>query len=501
MSAAVLQRDRLSLFSPAVLAAGAVVLGAAVAVRPAVPFALVALVVLVALACMPPVPHLLLLVSVTAIVPFSLQNRYGVPITALLPLSQGQVTTGTSGSPGILFSDAILLAGLVRVGPALLRRRLGPRLGFVTLCVSAFLALAVLQTFRSLLGGREASAVGAELREVLGFSTLLLAIPIVTDDAQRQRLLRGLPWVGVAVGLWGVAQRLFELGVVQTGDAGLRQGVRFTTTGVGQIQGGLFAFPVALLLGFAALMSGKVRSPRGRLVLLAVVVLNGVSLLLTYERTFWVATAVGALFILSRSSGHQRLRAMAWGVTVLTVSFLAFTTFAPRELTAARERLLSLSQYGTDSSVRYRVTESRHAMAEIRARPVVGSGFAATIFWGRPWALVPPSSSRFIHNGYLWLAWRLGIPGALLLCVPLAAAVVWRRPRGDDPLYAAVRTGCQGALLVLLIASVTFPSFSQLAITPAMGVLLAVCASGAQRGRVSGPDEARARPALAASAA
>ena len=80
-----------------------------------------------------------------------------------------------------------------------------------------------------------------------------------------------------------------------------------------------------------------------------------------------------------------------------------------------------------------------------------------------------------------------------------AAAVVWRRPRGDDPLYAAVRTGCQGALHVLLIASVTFPSFSQLAITPAMGVLLAICAAPA--GDTAHRDPVRADEGAARSAA
>lgn len=488
MFAAVVPRERLAAFGPVALAALVVVLGVSVAVRPALPFALVALGVMLALASMPPVPHLLLLISVTAIVPFAVQNRYGIPLAALLPFSQTDVQTTGGGSPGIILSDAILAAGLVRVVPSLLRR-LDRRLAFVTLCVSAFLAVAAVQLVRSLVMGREPSAVGAEFRQLLGFSTVLLAIPIVTDPAQRRRLLHGLPWVGLAVGVWGVAQRLFEMGVAQTGDAGLREGVRFTTAGVGQIQGGLFAFPVALLLGFAALMSGRVKSAGARLLLVAVVILNGVSLLLTYERTFWVATVVGALFVFSRSSGHQRLRAVAWGVTVVTVSFVAFTTFAPQELTAARERFLSLSQYRSDSSVRFRVTESRHALAQIEERPLAGSGFAASIFWGRPWALVPPSSSRFIHNGYLWLAWRLGIPGALLLWIPLATALLWRWPRGEDELFHAVRTGCQAALLVLLVASVTFPSFSQLAITPAMGLLLAMCAARAPRA-----PAAQARP-------
>jgi hypothetical protein len=383
---------------------------------------------------------------------------------------------GSGGSPGLIITDILLFAGLVRAVPELLRRRLPSRLTLVGLCLAAFIAVASVQVIRSLIAGRDASAVGAEFRVLLTFSTFFLAVPILVNDKERAQLLHGLPFVGLAVGLWGIAQRAFALGVVGTGDAGLREGVRFTSVGVGQIQGGLFAFPVVFLLAFAALVSGHVRSVRARVLLLAVVIVNGISILLTYERTFWIVTPLACGFVVAKASGSQRLRATAWGVVAIGLSLVAISTLAPRELTAARERLLSLSQYANDSSVRYRTTESRHALDEIGAHPIAGSGFGATIFWGRPWADVPPSSSAFIHNGYLWLAWRLGIPGALLLLGPLALAVVWRRPRRGDPLFGAVRNGCQGALLALLVASVTFPSFSQLGITPAMGVLLAICA-------------------------
>jgi hypothetical protein len=39
----------------------------------------------------------------------------------------------------------------------------------------------------------------------------------------------------------------------------------------------------------------------------------------------------------------------------------------------------------------------------------------------------------------------------------------------------AFRTGSQGGLVVLLLSSVTFPSFNSLSITAVMGALLAVC--------------------------
>jgi hypothetical protein len=87
---------------------------------------------------------------------------------------------------------------------------------------------------------------------------------------------------------------------------------------------------------------------------------------------------------------------------------------------------------------------------------------------------VRPSTESFAHNGYLWLAWKLGAPAAALLLVLLGAAVLWRRPRGPTTLES-MRGGAQAALVLLLLASVTFPAFEALGITAVMGLLVALC--------------------------
>ena len=164
------------------------------------------------------------------------------------------------------------------------------------------------------------------------------------------------------------------------------------------------------------------------------------------------------------------------------------SVFAPAELTTAHERLTSISQYSSDNSVRYRLTESRFVLERIRAEPLAGSGLAATIFWGRPWAQQPPKPYGFSHNGYLWLAWKIGIPAASLLVLLMALGVVLRPPPGDTLTTRAVRRGAQGAIAGLLLATMTFPSFSALSITPAYGLLLAlaVCPEATRAARRSG---------------
>ena len=227
-------------------------------------------------------------------------------------------------------------------------------------------------------------------------------------------------------------------------------------------------------MALAALMADEVRSVRSRLVLFAILSLNLVSLLLTYERTFWVATTLAAIVLVAKAGGSQRLRAVAAGAGVVLVALALLSTLAPDTLAAARERLLSLSQYGSDDSVRFRITETKHVLQEIQERPVTGSGLGATIFFGRPWDRVLPESLTFAHNGYLWLAWKVGIPAAALVLVPFIVAVGWFRRPPDASAAAALGNGARAALLSLAVASVTFPSFNQLSITPALGLLMAL---------------------------
>jgi hypothetical protein len=87
---------------------------------------------------------------------------------------------------------------------------------------------------------------------------------------------------------------------------------------------------------------------------------------------------------------------------------------------------------------------------------------------------VPARAYTFSHDGYLWLAWKIGIPAAVLLFVLLARAVFFRAPPQERRLDRALRTGAQGSLAGLLLATVTFSSFSALSITAVVGVLMAL---------------------------
>ena len=445
----------------------ATAIGVIVAVKPFAGLAVVGLLALIGLAFLAPTTHLWLLLFATVLVPYDIQNNL------------------SPGGAGLLPSDLLLFTGLFRAAIVLLREPLERRRMLALALLLAFLAIVALQTLHGLDLGRPASQVGYEFRVLLGFATLAIAMPIVSDPDGPRRLATALMVTGLLLGLWGLAQ--WGLGIKEIGESGIgvREGISFASAGKGQLQGGLYAFPVAVVMSFAALVSGRITNLSTRIVLGAILVTNFICLILTYERTFWVTTLLGMGFVVFKSAPGRRARTIAAAIVTAAVLLGALAAIAPNDFTAARERLLSLDQYSSDNSVRTRVVETNHVIASIEESPWLGSGLGATIFWGQPWNEVPPEATWYSHNGYLWVIWKGGIVAGLLLFALLLWATFCRPPPRERRLVGVLRVGAQAALFVMLLASFTFPTFNGLEITATMGVLAAICLNSPSRTRAS----------------
>ncbi len=453
MLTSIAERERFAIPSAVGLA---VAIGGVSGVQPKFAVLLVGGALLVALALRRPVEALALLVFVTAIVPYEVQNRFGL-----------------GGGASVLLSDVLLALGLAVAVPRLFTLRLARREVLLCALIGTIVAVTFVQFVRGVHLGHGLSQPGFELRTLTGLAAALVVLPVLADARARERFFGLLLVVAVSLGAWGLLQWFGHIGY-GAGDIGVRPGVRLTSAGKGQLQGGEFGYPVAIVMCYAALLGGAVRRTLARAGLVVALVLNGVSLLLTFERTFWAAAVVGVLFVTARATPERRLKALLV-LPILAISFLAaLQFFLPAEITTAKERLLSVSQYGTDKSVRYRVVESHHVADRIREHPVFGSGLGASIYWGQPWSQVPPTSQTFTHNAYLWLWWKLGLFGAAVIATRFAVAILARGPPSDSMLRRSVRSGAQGALLSFAIVSVTFSSFAEVSATAVIGVLLSL---------------------------
>jgi hypothetical protein len=454
--------------------------GVLVGTRPGLAIALVGLGAVLALAFIAPATHLLVLVAITVLVPYGVQNEFSFG--------------GQSGSPGLIATDVLLGAGMLRSIVSVVWMPLDRRRALAAAVMLCFLVVVAAQGLHGIRLGQSKSVTGYETRVLLGWGTFLLAVPLLADPRSRARLLKGLLVIGLAVGVWGLVQYFTNIGLTAGSDSGVRSGATVTNLGPAytqsrSIQGGLFAFPLAFLMGIAVLVLAQVRSRAVRIALGAMVLVNAACLVLTYERTFWLATVVGLGLIVVKGDSAQRIKSVALVGMLVVVSLAALATLSPGSIEAARVRLLSLGQGTSDNSVRARLAETRPMLHKIDDRPVQGWGLGDDIVWGMPWANVSAKATPFAHNGYLWLAWKLGVPAALLLALLMAWSVIARGPPDLEKQERAVRHGAQAGMLVMLIVSVTFPSVRELSITSALGVLVALCLATPRVGA------ARPRPA------
>ncbi|MGW6564847.1 O-antigen ligase family protein [Streptomyces sp. NPDC054975] len=429
---------------------------------PSDPLAAVAAIVVIPLAFAAPVATLATLIALTVLVPIQVQDRFSV--------------VGGTGRPGLLLVDVLLILGLCRVGWLILSRRL--RIDAPLLAAAAVAVVLTGALAWGIAHGAAVSEAGHEARRVmLGVGAFVLAWPVVQDAAARRRLENALIALGLTLGAWGLIQWGFSISFTTSADVGVRRGVDLTSSGRGSLQGGLYAYPVAVTLAWAALVSGRVRSAPLRWLLAAIVCLNALCAWLTYERTFWMAALVACAVVLMMSGAQARRIAARWAPVGALSLLVCLFALAPGELRTAVERLHSVTRLEVDKSYEYRVIESQIVGEEIRSRPLTGSGFGATITWGKD-DTFNTLTTPFAHNGYLWLAWKIGIPAAAFLVLVIVAAVVRRGPPAEEWRSHALRIGSRASLLALLLISVTFPAFDALGITAVMGLLVAVCFQG-----------------------
>jgi O-antigen/teichoic acid export membrane protein len=438
------------------LAIAALAGGAVAASDPRVAALLVAAGVAWLLAVRAPVAHLLALVALTAIVPQAVQARVG---------------SGSSiDAAGILPSDLLLLTGLARALLVLPRQPLRRLTSVAVALTTAFLLVGAFQLLHAMALGRPISGAGGEFRALLGFGALFVALPILADPRQRRRLFGGLAWLGLGLGVWGVLQFALRLRFTDV-DFPLDP-ASFQTAG--RVVG-LFAFPVAATIALAVLTGGQAGGRGVRALLAAVVITNVAAVVLTFERTFLLVTLLGFGLVFLRGTWRQRTRLVVWAPASLACTAIALVLLAPATVPAYKQRLATLTNLAADPAVQYRAAESRMVAREISARPLGGSALGATILIGRPGTNTAPVPRRHAENGFLWLAWKAGIPGALVMCALLALAVAAPRVRGEERSAIVLRCGCQAGLAAVVVASLSFPSFNQIGITAVMGVLVAAC--------------------------
>ena len=139
-------------------------------------------------------------------------------------------------------------------------------------------------------------------------------------------------------------------------------------------------------------------------------------LLLTLGRAFWLSFAVALVFLFFVVGRRHKVRMVLYGssaaLPLLAIGLYFFGHFVALFLQGLLERLTSVQGSLTqDISLLGRITEAEGALVRIKQNPVLGHGVGVPFAY-RSLLTRTTETTTFIHNGYLYLWYAFGLPGA-----------------------------------------------------------------------------------------
>lgn len=202
-----------------------------------------------------------------------------------------------------------------------------------------------------------------------------------------------------------------------------------------------------------------------RLILLLFALSSVAALVLTYSRTFWIVVMLELLFLLLFVKKIQKVRIILYS-SIFTIGVVFATLFIFRQnaevvFKLIEKRFISSAKYRTDLSVLSRAAEYPVVYRGIGENILWGSGFAKEIRFHDP-IFVRTNIKPIIHNGFTSLAYRGGIPLAIMYWLFIFFYLVYSiisffRAKSENlkPFYLASAL----SLILFVISNFTFQQY------------------------------------------
>lgn len=217
---------------------------------------------------------------------------------------------------------------------------------------------------------------------------------------------------------------------------------------------------------FSTALFATLRTWRTRILVFGLLLFSVLALFVSFTRGFWLGTllGLGVLFILFEKEPRWRLVRIGLVVSLLSAGLVYAMggEIGTSVLQSLLRRFTSSEGAFTDISFMNRIVESRAALAMFEKNPLVGNGFGATFHY---FSLLTKTTfeSWYIHNGYLFLLFKVGILGTVLFLGfvynLLKQGLIVSRKLGSVPvLRAAVRSvlGIMAAFMLIALTSDMF---------------------------------------------
>jgi O-antigen ligase len=144
-------------------------------------------------------------------------------------------------------------------------------------------------------------------------------------------------------------------------------------------------------------------------------------LIITKARGYWIDAAFGIFILMLIIERHHKLRLSALisigPIVAFALITLAFGNLGFLLIEGVIDRFSTLETAAvTDISLVNRFNEAAHVWDKIQRNPFLGYGLGAEFSFYN-WIYRSTLTGTFIHNGYVALWFKLGLPGLLLMII------------------------------------------------------------------------------------
>jgi hypothetical protein len=222
-------------------------------------------------------------------------------------------------------------------------------------------------------------------------------------------------------------------------------------------------FCVAIIFGLVFTFYQTKRSREFFLIVFIGII--AIALILTFSRTFWIIVLIMAGVLFMYLPIKKKTTMLKFGpilIALAVTSFFLLLGDKTKMISILIEKRFTSSASGTkDESVQARFVEWDYAKKEIMKYPFSGKGMGSKVHF---YNILTGTTydTQTIHNGYIFLCYRLGIPMALLYLSFLlyyTFKAFFLTLRRSNLFFKALSIACFLGLLSVWIANFTSAQF------------------------------------------
>lgn len=296
----------------------------------------------------------------------------------------------------------------------------------------------------------------AEVRNFLYWLLIPIIIGMISKDQINYKfIINGLIFLGYVISIFLIFQHLTGIDVLGSGRVEQLVTLNKTSDVIRTTSPGIYLVIFSIYINVARWLVKKSTGIFTALICIPLII----GLLVTFGRGVWIATAICILLLAATISRTAFAKLILAGALGLPLLFGGLLVAKPESGQAILDRFFSVTQeVQTGSSAEWRYLENNYAIEHLKSSPLVGvgiGGFAHPKFH----PMMDDDLLRYVHNGYLYLAVKIGVFGLLVPLLIIWRVLSWLKENENDAPNVYTSYTRKSLIAVFLVPCIT--SFTQ----------------------------------------